>query len=185
MVSSFDDFHAMLQERSFDILPLSETWLKDDVNLLEYVQIPGYKFSYKNRNERTGGGVGLYIKDSIEYKVRHDLNTIDERIEHLRIECKGNNCNKNYLVAALYQPNSDEKKKRILIGKFDSLLSIINRIWNKTVIITGHTNIDNQLHLNDTKKSLKPTTLSSTLLYQRVKELKSLIISSQMYKRIN
>ena len=74
MVLSFDEFNVMLQEHPFDILTLSETWLKDDVNLLNYVQIPGYKFSYKNRNERRGGGVGLYIKDSIEYKVRHDLN---------------------------------------------------------------------------------------------------------------
>ena len=38
----------------------------------------GYKFRFKNRNERRGGGVGLYLKDSIEYKVHHDLNEIDE-----------------------------------------------------------------------------------------------------------
>ena len=126
MVSSFDEFNVMLQEHPFDILTLSETWLKDDVNLLNYVQIPGYKFSYKNRNERRGGGVGLYIKDSIEYKVRHDLNEIDESIEHLWIECKGNNCNKSYLVAALYQPSSDEKEKLISIEKLDTLLSVVN-----------------------------------------------------------
>ena len=142
MVSSFDEFNVMLQEHPFDILTLSETWLKDDVNLLNYVQIPGYKFSYKNRNERRGGGVGLYIKDSIEYKVRHDLNKIDESIEHLWIECKGNNCNKSYLVAALYQPSSDEKEKPIWIEKHDMLLSAVNSTWNKTIIITGDTNID-------------------------------------------
>ena len=61
MVSSFDEFHVILQEHPFDILTLSETWLKDNMNLLNYVQIPGYKFSYKNRSERRGGGVGLYI----------------------------------------------------------------------------------------------------------------------------
>ena len=110
MVSSFVEFDLMLQEHPLFILSLSETGLKDDANLLNYVQIPGYKFSYKNRNERTGGGVGLYIKDSIEYKVHHDLNKIDESIEHLWIECKGSNCNKSSLVAALYQPSSDEKK---------------------------------------------------------------------------
>ena len=66
--------------------------------------------SYKNRNERKGRGVGLYIKDSIEYKVRHDFNTIDESIKHL---CKGNNCNNTFLVAVLYQPSSDEKDKLI------------------------------------------------------------------------
>ena len=143
MVSSFDEFNVMLQEHPFDILTLSET-LKDDANLLNYVQIPGYKFSYKNRHERTGGVVGLYNKDSIEYKVRHDLNKIDGSIKHLQIDCKGNNCNKSYLVAALYQPSSDEKEKLIWIEreKLDSLLSIAKSTWNKTIIIIGDTNID-------------------------------------------
>ena len=132
----------MLQEHPFNILALSETWLKDDVNLLNFVQIPGYKFSYKNRNERRGG-VGWYIKDSVEYKVSHDLNKIDESTQHLWIECKGNNnCNKSYLVAALYQPRSDEKEKRVWIEKLDPLLSIGNSTWNKTIVITGDTNID-------------------------------------------
>ena len=141
MVSLFDDFHVMLQEHPFNILILSETWSKDDVNLLKYVQIPGYKFSYKNWNERRGGSVGLYIKDSNEYKVLHELSKIDESIEHLRIECKGNKCNKSYLVAALHQPSSDEKGKLIWIKKLDILLSIINSTWNKTIVITDDRSI--------------------------------------------
>ena len=60
MASSFDEFHVMLQEHFFDIMTLSEAWLKDDENLLNYVQIPGYKFSYKNRNERRGR-VSVYM----------------------------------------------------------------------------------------------------------------------------
>ena len=85
MLSSFDEFYVMHQEHPFDVLTPWGTWLKDDVNLLKYVRIPGYKFSYKNRNERRGGGVGLYIKDSIEYKVLHDLNKTDKSIKHLWI----------------------------------------------------------------------------------------------------
>ena len=42
MVLSFDEFHVTLEEHPYDILTLSETWLKDDVNLLNFVQIPGY-----------------------------------------------------------------------------------------------------------------------------------------------
>ena len=57
-------------------------------------------------------------------------------------ECKGDNCNKSYLVAALYQPSSDEKAKVIWIEKLDTLLSAVNSTWNKTIIITGDTNID-------------------------------------------
>ena len=58
------------------------------------------------------------------------------------IECKGNNCNQSYLVAALYQPSSHEKEKLIWIEKLDTLLSIVNSTWNKIIIITGDTNID-------------------------------------------
>ena len=51
---------------------------------------------------------------------------------------------KSYLVAALYQPSSDEKEKLIWIEreKLDSLLSIAKSTWNKTIIIIGDTNID-------------------------------------------
>ena len=45
--------------------------------------------------------------------------------------------NKSYLVAALYQPSSDEKEKLISIEKLDTLLSVVNSTWNKTIIITG------------------------------------------------
>ena len=58
MVSSFDEFNVMLQEHPFDILTLSETWLKDDVNLLNYVQVP----SLATRTEmKEVEGVSVYI----------------------------------------------------------------------------------------------------------------------------
>ena len=41
MVSLFNEFHVLFQEHPFDILTCSEMWLKDDVNLPNYVQIPG------------------------------------------------------------------------------------------------------------------------------------------------
>ena len=47
----------------------------------------GYSFCYKNRDERQGGGVGLYKKDTIKFKERQDLSKLDETIEHMWIEC--------------------------------------------------------------------------------------------------
>ena len=32
------------------------------------------------------GSIGLYIKDSIEYKVRHDVKKVEESLGHLRIK---------------------------------------------------------------------------------------------------
>ena len=67
---------------------------------------------------------------------------MNESIKHLWIEWKENSCNKSYLVVTLYQPSSNEKEKLIWIEKLDTLLSIVNSTWNKTIIITGDTNID-------------------------------------------
>ena len=61
MTSAFDEFQFIVNESKFDIITLSETWLKNDKYLLEYVNLPGSKFSYRNRDEKRGGGVGIYI----------------------------------------------------------------------------------------------------------------------------
>ena len=40
----------------------------------DYNQIPRYQLEYRNRENRRGVGVGVYIKESIkEYKVRKDI----------------------------------------------------------------------------------------------------------------
>ena len=71
----------------------------------------GYSFCYKNRDERQGGGVGLYKKDTIKFKERQDLSKLDETIEHMWIEFQGKNKNKNYLVGVFYQPRLEDKEK--------------------------------------------------------------------------
>ena len=65
VTSTFDEFPFMVNESKFDIIILSETWLKNDKHLLEYVNLPGYKFSYRNRDEKRGGGVGVYINQTV------------------------------------------------------------------------------------------------------------------------
>ena len=62
---------------------LSETWLRNDINLLQYVQIPGCNFCYRNQDERHRDSVGLYIKYTVKYKERQDLSKLDESFEHV------------------------------------------------------------------------------------------------------
>ena len=89
MTLAFDQFQFMVNESKFDIIVLSETWLKNDKHLLEYVNLPGYKFSYRNRDEKRSGGVGVYIKDCITYKIRSDIISLDDSLEQLWVEVKG------------------------------------------------------------------------------------------------
>ena len=109
MSSTFDEFQVMVYHHTFDIITLSETWLRNFTNLLQYVQIPAYSFRYKNRDEWRGGGVGMYIKDTIKYKEPQDLSKLDETIKHMWIESQGKNKNKNYLVGVFYQPRPERK----------------------------------------------------------------------------
>ena len=62
--STIDEFHVMLNEYQFDIITMSETWLKDNQKLLDYVDIPGYNLEYANHDNKRGGGVEVNVKTS-------------------------------------------------------------------------------------------------------------------------
>ena len=73
ILSIFDKFAVMLKSYEFGIISLSETWLTNNQHQLDYVNIAGYKSIFKHRNDKSGGGVGFYIKDNISFKTRNDL----------------------------------------------------------------------------------------------------------------
>ena len=52
----------MNYECNFDILTLSETWLTENQNLLNYVELSGYDLYYNNRGNKRGGGVAAYVR---------------------------------------------------------------------------------------------------------------------------
>ena len=108
--STFDEFHVMLNECQFDIITMSETWLKDNQKLLDYVDIPGYNLEYTNRDSKRGGGVGVYIKETFTYTERKDIN-LDKSIEHYWLEVSGLTKNSSYFVGIFYQPSSIEHEK--------------------------------------------------------------------------
>ena len=68
LLSSLGEFNVLVQRYNFDIIAMSETWLKDNPTLLQYVQIPEYNLHYNNRDKIKGGGVGCYIKSSLNCK---------------------------------------------------------------------------------------------------------------------
>lgn len=71
------------------MVALSETWLRPNKMLLDYVQIPGYELPYNNRDNMRGGGVGFYIKDTIKFKRRTDIENRMPDLEHLWVELPG------------------------------------------------------------------------------------------------
>ena len=53
----------------------------------------GYNFVYKNREQKSGGGVGAYLKEELDFKVSEDLSRLDATIEQLWLEIKRKNKN--------------------------------------------------------------------------------------------
>jgi len=83
----FTEFEKLMNTYEFDIMTLSKTWLKDDVNLLNHVIIPGYKPEYNHHVTRSGH-VGMYIWTELKHKLRKDGTRLEPDIEHLWIEEK-------------------------------------------------------------------------------------------------
>jgi hypothetical protein len=70
-----------------NFIGITETWLKPHNATL--FSIDGYSHKFLTRPSKAGGGVSLFIKDSINYKVRLDLNLFDSSIEMLWVEVEG------------------------------------------------------------------------------------------------
>lgn len=83
LIGNFDKFRVLSDNlsNSFSVIGLSETWLNDNTH--ESVDLPGYDFISNHRQNKTGGGVGLYLKDHFRYKLINDCNISNPEV----IEC--------------------------------------------------------------------------------------------------
>ena len=80
----------MVHKYNFDIIALTETWIKDHRIQEQFIQINSYNTVMRNRDEKRqngedkrGGGVCFYFKQHISFQVRHDLSKIEPSIETL------------------------------------------------------------------------------------------------------
>ena len=88
---------------SFDILAINKSKIDDLIPDSE-IYIFGYNIIRKDRN-RNGGGVALYIRDTISLSERNDL--IPDRLEMIFIEVNRPH-SKSFLVSTWYRPPNSE-----------------------------------------------------------------------------
>ena len=70
---------------------ISETKLKN-INY-NITSIKNYHFHSSN-SPTNSGGIGIYLKTSLNYKIRPDLCLNEDLVEDIWVEIKSNNCNK-------------------------------------------------------------------------------------------
>ena len=146
---SLQDFLGSI-DIEFKIIGLVVTWLKDQPQ--ENFHIDGHNLELKNRRDKKGGGVCLYIDDDIKYTVRKDLEKIKhpDYTEALFIEIE-RQAAKNIIVSVLYKPPDQDIK---VFNTFaETLLCKIARNENKLVYLMGDFNIN--LIIEDVHKGPK------------------------------
>lgn len=129
LIPKLPEVRILLSRTKTAVFAASETWLDASVKDAE-VNIPGFNVIRHDRN-RNGGGVALYIRDSIAFNPRPDL-VVDGLeatwVELLLPKTKG------ILICAIYRPPADstfvprleESLSRIGIGTEFYILGDIN-----------------------------------------------------------
>lgn len=161
-ISNVTIFFFLLLNDGFSIIGISETWLSDINDPL--VQIPGCVLEGSCRQNKIGGGVGLYIKHELVYKTRDDLRINNPDIESFFIELI-NSHSSNTIVGVIYKPPSASCTN--FTNLINDVLGNINYA-NKKCYIMGDFNI-NLLHY-DTDNSVQNVidTLSSQSFYPSI-----------------
>ncbi|XP_065667861.1 uncharacterized protein LOC136088125 [Hydra vulgaris] len=125
---------------NFQIICLSETWCQDkNVENDSYFQIPNYNVVHQIRDlGKEGGGLCMFIKNSLLFKFNSNLSSITNDYESLCMEII-NKASKNIVVHALYRPSSGN------INAFkDHIKNLIeNKLnLNKSVYFVGDINLN-------------------------------------------
>ena len=132
-MSLVDEIKLLINTLKAHILVLNE--IKIDAGYpSELTAITGYQEERQERSAR-GGGVSVYVKDSIRFNRRVDIPIAD--LELICIEILPQKC-KSFLVLAWYRLPSDPMTT---FEKLDIVLSFIDK-KGKEIILSGDTNCD-------------------------------------------
>ena len=126
----FNQVAREISIKSYDIVCIGETFLKPD-NPNDDVNIYGYNLIRSDRVVRDGGGVAIYLKSHLSYRILHS-NTFIQNSEYLIVEV--NMYNEKLLVGVIYRPPKSSHP-----SEFFKLLSDLLPSF-KHVIITGDLN---------------------------------------------
>ena len=119
----------------FDVITLSETWLKDNDNTM--FETEGYNNCTCSRTDKSGGGVALYIKDSLQHRYLPDKSIyISNCAEIVSVEITLRN-GKKVIICCIYRaPNTDLNTLSEFIN------DIFSKIGKRTVYMCGDFNVD-------------------------------------------
>ena len=126
MNSNFEKLHVLLLNcsNSFNIICVTDTWSTDnDIRNNSNFHLPNFDFTHQERKiGKKVGGILIYVKNHIKFKVMKDLSVSDGNSECVAVEIENKN-SKNLIITRCYRPPS---------GTIKGLNSFLENAFKKT-----------------------------------------------------
>jgi hypothetical protein len=119
-----------INNKDYDLIIITEPWIKQ--NELKYYEIQNYDSILYDRKQKNGGGILIYVKNSIDYEIIEILT--DKKIEKI---CLKINQFEPYFITSYYCPPNINK-----IQLLDIMEKEFEKLNNQNQIIIGDFNMD-------------------------------------------
>ena len=148
MSKNFESFREFLDSLcfTFSAICLSETRCQPRETSNSNLQLPGYVSLHQTWKNRRGGGLCIFLLESLSYKIRDDLDVNSSAIECLCVEIFNKHSKSIVLDLAYRPPNGDPNE---IENHFKNIFSK-RKITNKELVLVGDFNI-NVLDFNESK----------------------------------
>ena len=141
------DFLATL-DFEFKVICISETWCSEYVSCNSLHKVSNYNSINQTRdNGKTGGGVAIFIHNTLIYNIKQDLSINNDNIEALCKEINNKN-DKNIFI------NTEYKQLAGICSEFEKYLKdFTNKAKNngKDLYIVGDVNLNLLAHSTNSK----------------------------------
>lgn len=120
LMAHYSDLLTSFSTNTVDCIMVSETWLKPSIPSTS-CSLPGFQLFRADRTDRSGGGVGIYLRSEIPGSVVSKTTCESTgTLEYLFLEIIINH--KKVLLGAIYCPNDKINYFNILEGILESLV---------------------------------------------------------------
>jgi hypothetical protein len=134
IASKVPELAVLVKRKDYDLISITETWLSS-ANSDVSIAIPNYSIIRADRDgNQRGGGVAVYVKNTLDVKRRQDL--MVSEAESLVLEV--NNGNRKLNIVSIYRPPAGNIQT--FLSSLEGLL--INGIDRRESLLLGDYNID-------------------------------------------
>ncbi len=124
-----------IEMQPYDVVVFTETWLSKETKT-DTILIPNFQPPFRcDRIGRVGGGVAIYVKDTLYAKERSDLSIIN--LEAIWIELHTNQ--RKLLIGGIYRPPDSNNNHWTLLQ--ESIDRAFNQVCDN-ILVTGDFNIN-------------------------------------------